>query len=153
MGYQNVGGSLDKPRFQRANAAAVPPVRRSRSAGVRRNTALGVPAAAQIVSKAARIVDERQQRFGVAERRHAADRKAGFSRTKSASARMIFSPMSSPTLRSSTRLNSGGDHQHRAPGRLGAKDQRFGDLSYSAADRRRRVRRRAGAGVELLSTW
>ncbi len=67
--------------------------------------------------------------------------KPVFSRTKSASARTMRLLVDALVARD----------DRRAPRarRLGAEDQRLGDLGHRAADRRRRVRRGARAGVEF----
>ncbi len=113
--------------------ARVPPVRRRRSAGVRRNTALGVPAAAQIVAKA-----DSDSSISVV---------SGSAWPSGGTHDAFADDLAELALVDA--LVARDDRQHGAPRRLGAEDQRLGDLGDRATNRRRRVRRRARAGVEF----
>ena len=75
--------------------------------------------------------------------------KPVLARTKSASARPIGSPENRADLGLVDAVDARGDDQHRASRRLGAEDQRLGDLRHHAADRRRRLGGGAGARVEF----
>ena len=71
------------------------------------------------------------------------------SRTKSASARAIGSPIAAAAFFSSTRSTPEAMIKTGWPLVRAAEDQRLGDLRHLAADRRRGVGGGAGAGVEL----
>ena len=85
----------------------------------------------------------------MADRRHAADREAGLGADEVGVGAADRLAENRADLGLVDAVDARGDDQHRAPRRLGAEDERLGDLRHRATDRRRRLGGGAGARVEF----
>src|SRR5688572_24685748 len=96
------------------------------------------------------LVNEYAHRAGMADRRDAANRKAGGGAYELRVGAADLVADCGLQLLLVDPVDAARDHQHRLVGVPGAEDHRLGDLRHRAADRRRGVGGGAGRGVELL---